>query len=338
MLGAQLSEVPHGVQGGTAGWQPSRSIFCARSLQPVLALVLCCGVSLASGPLATAAPASPGVGVSDAQSREDATRALPLDQLNQQVRAKILPVVSKPSIYRRLPVQVFECDPDLYVFLIRYPEVIVNMWQLLGITKVQVKRTGQYTFHASDGAGTVSNAELVYGRADLHVYYAEATYEGPLLRRRTEGSCVLLLRSGYTKRDDRVFVSHVMDVFVRMDDTAADIVARTLQPVVAKAVDNNFIESTRFVSQVSQAAEMNGPGMQILAGKLTNIDASVRQNFAQQADGAYQKALLRANQRTSSQRVEDKALEAKSPVAATPRAEAKSTLDPNRRPASELRR
>jgi hypothetical protein len=244
--------------------------------------------------------AQPGWALFDQATREEAVQAIPLTEVTEQARTKLQSVVSRPSFFRRLPAQMIDCDPDLFVFLVRYPEVVVNMWQLMGVTKVQVKRTGPYTFDASDGAGTVSSVELIYGRPDLHVYYGRGLYEGPLLRRQIHGDCVIALRSAYNRQDDRVLVSSYMDIFVRFEDAGAELLARTLYPMVGRAVDNNFAESTKFVGQVSQAAELNGPGVQNLAGKLTNVEGAVRQSFAQHADVVYQRAVLRAHARSSS--------------------------------------
>ena len=74
-------------------------------------------------------------------------------------------VISAPSLHRQLPVTVVQSDPDLYVFLVRHPEVVVNMWDILGITKVSINRTADYAFDARDGAGTACQVELVYGRS-----------------------------------------------------------------------------------------------------------------------------------------------------------------------------
>jgi hypothetical protein len=101
------------------------------------------------------------------QARAEALRAIPFDELNEASRGKLRPILERPSLYRRMPTQEVDCDPDLHVFLIRYPEVIVNIWQLMEVTRVQVKRTGPYTFDASDGSGTVCQVELVYGRPGL---------------------------------------------------------------------------------------------------------------------------------------------------------------------------
>jgi len=228
------------------------------------------------------------------QARQEAIAAVPLDRLNQDARDKLSGIMSHPAIYRRLPVTVIPSDPDLYLFLVRYPEVIVNMWQLMGVTNVRVQRTGEFTFHAADGAGTVSDVELVYGDRNVHVFYAEGSYEGPLLRRLIRGRCVLVLRSDYARTEGQeIFVTNRLDVFAQLDNVGAEIIARTLHPLVESAVDHNFAESTRFLGQVSAAAEKRGSSMQQLAARLTNIDAEVRDAFATLAAHAHHRATLR---------------------------------------------
>jgi len=227
------------------------------------------------------------------QQKEEALRALPLDQLNEAARAKLNGVVSRPTIYRHLPTQVVECDPDLHVFLVRYPEVVVNIWQLMGVTKVKVNRTGPLTFDASDGAGTACRAELVYATPTVHVYYADGYYDGPLLQRPLRGECVLLLRSSYRTQGGQAIAANTLDVFARLDHLGVEILVKTLYPAVGKAVDFNFAESIRFVGQVSQAAEANGPGMQRVAGNLQNLQPEVRESFSQHVNLAYQRAVLR---------------------------------------------
>lgn len=227
------------------------------------------------------------------QLRDEAVRAIPLNEMSPPVRAKLLNVVSDPTIYRRLPAQTVACDSDLHVFLVRYPEVVVNIWQLMGVTKVKVQRTGPLTFDALDGAGTVSRAELVYGTPEVHVFYAEGSYDGPLLQKPVTGSCVLLLRSSYSHRDGRPSVCDTLDVFAKLDHLGAEIIVKTLYPAVSKAVDYNFTESVRFLGQVSQSAELNGPGMQRLASHLRSVEPDVRESFARHVELAYQRAVLR---------------------------------------------
>lgn len=245
-------------------WATAGVVSCAAScLVPELPLY--------AAPTATASRAA----------REEAVAEIPFDRLKADVRAKLLSVVEKPSIYRRLPERTIECDPDMYLFLVRYPEVVVNIWELMGVTNVKLQRVGDYTFECSDGAGTVGTVELVYGTHDLHILYAEATYEGTLTGRKVHGRGVMILKSNYKQdKEHRLLVENRLDVFVQIDQVGAELMAKTLQPLVGKAADVNFEESAAFVARVSQAAESNGPGMQRLAAKLKNVAPEVRSEFA----------------------------------------------------------
>jgi len=127
----------------------------------------------------------------------------------------------------------------------------------------------------------------------MQIFYAEGSYDGPLLQKPVTGACVLLLRSAYGERDGKPSVSDTLDVFARLDHLGAEIIVKTLYPAVAKSVDYNFTESVKFVGQVSQAAELNGPGMQRLASHLRNVQPEVRDFFAKHVELAYQRAVLR---------------------------------------------
>ena len=124
-------------------------------------------------------------GTTSKKTRKQAIAAIPYNQLKPETRAKVSAVVDKPSIYRRLPVTSIDVDPDMFLFLVRYPEVIVNIWQIMGVTRMTVDRDGPFSLKSNDGAGAVSDVDLIYGTNNKNIYYAEGTYEGPLLKRKT---------------------------------------------------------------------------------------------------------------------------------------------------------
>ncbi|MEQ8790182.1 MAG: hypothetical protein RIC55_28055 [Pirellulaceae bacterium] len=233
----------------------------------------------------TSTAATPNVASTDRQSREDAIRAIPFDQLNNETRAKLQRVVSSPSIYRRMPVEMVDCDPDLYLFLVRYPEIVVNIWRLMDITNVSVQRTGPFSMKTFDGSGTYGHIELVYGTRDTHIIYAEGYYEGPMFKRKITGSCVMVLKSGYAKDDDgRTKISNRMDMFIQIDNVGAEIIAKTLHPLVGRTADLNFAESTGFVGRLSAAAETNAEAVQRLSDRLREVDPTIREQFSRLAE------------------------------------------------------
>lgn len=228
-------------------------------------------------------------------ARAEALQDIPFDQLSPEAQRRIGAVVSKPTVFRRLPVQIVDCDASLHLFLVRNPEVVVNIWELMGITQIQLQRTGAFTYKAADGMGTKSAVELVYGTSDIHLIYGEGTYDGPLLPRPIRGRCVLLLKSGYASTaEGRVHVTNRLDVFLQLDNVALDVIARTIHPLMGRTADINFVQTVAFLGRVSRNAEVNSPGMQRLADRLTKVDPSVRQQFAEltEAVGSRSRARL----------------------------------------------
>lgn len=276
-----------------------------RSLAPTAGKARCIGrrrwlalCALAAGcwltPRRQLIAATPDVADTSPKSRDEALRVLPLNQLTAESRRKIMAVCESPSIYRRLPQKTVDCDPELYRFLIRNPEVVVGIWQLMGVSNMTAERVAPYSWKGDDGTGTKCDVELIYGTDDLHVMYSDGYYEGSVLKRQITGRCVLILQTGYgLDSNRRALIGSRLDVFLQLDNVGADLIARTLAPWVGKVTDTNFAESCKFAAKVSQTAESNGPGMQRLANKLQSVEPDVREGFARVATGVGERAAQR---------------------------------------------
>ncbi len=215
-------------------------------------------------------------------ARKDAIGGIPFHRLSQHARARINAVVRKPTMYRRMPLSVIDCDPELQRFLVRYPEVVVNVWQLMGITKITAERIAPYKLGCADGVGTITEVELIYGDRHIHVILCEGSYEGSLFRKPLTGRCVLVLKSrSVATNSGRNQITNCLDVFVQVDHVAINIFAKTLHPLLGRSADVNFLESMKFLQRMSRAAERNGPGMRHLASRLHKVDDDVRANFQQ---------------------------------------------------------
>jgi hypothetical protein len=227
-------------------------------------------------------------------ARDEAIGTLPLQEMTAESRRKLMAVCERPTIYRRLPHQSFTCDPAMHRFLIRNPEVVVNIWQLMGVANMTADRRAPYVWKANDGSGTTCDVELIYGTDEMHVIYTDGFYEGSLLRHKVTGRCVLLLRTGYAYGPDRrAYLGNRLDLFVQIANLAADGVARTLSPYVGKVAHATCHESCVFVQKLSEAAEKNGPGVQRLAEKLTKVEPPVREEFSRVASAAGERAAMR---------------------------------------------
>lgn len=220
-------------------------------------------------------------GVSSREVRLQAARSLPLSRFSGQTQKALRDVVNNPSFFRRMPSQEIACDPQMLQFLVRRPEVLVNIWDLMGITKVSADRLSNTSFVADDGVGTQCRCDLVFSNKQMHVYYGSGDYSGSMTPRRVKGRCVCILhtREQPSKHGPPVVIG-TMDVFLKLDNFGADILTRTLAPFVGQTADHNFVETAKFVGQISQLCVSSPAAMQGLAMRLGNVDDSVRQEFA----------------------------------------------------------
>lgn len=216
------------------------------------------------------------------QARSEAIRALPFDQLNEEATAKLRSVVTNPSIFRRLPTESIDCNPEMYLFLVRHPEVVIDILNNMGATDMTVRRIDEYRLACDDGNGTQSTVELVFGTSDLHVLYAEGVYDGPLWPRPIRGRSVMLLRSAYRRQaDGSISVVNQLDVFIQVDNGGAELIARSLHPLMGRTADSNFVQSIAFLTRIHQSAQENGPGLIRLVERLPQIDAKTRGDFSE---------------------------------------------------------
>ncbi|MAI70282.1 MAG: hypothetical protein CMM01_05155 [Rhodopirellula sp.] len=217
---------------------------------------------------------------SPSSQRKEVIATLPLKRLTPEAQQRILSVAGSPTLYRRLPTQAIDCDPEMFTFLSRNAEVLVGLWELMGITSVQTRRTGPYQFEALDGTGTTCSIDLVYGDPNVHIFVADGSYDGKMVTKPVRGRGVFVLRSSYaTSSSGRTTVTGTIDCFVKIEGLGADLIARTLSGLIGRSADNNFTETAKFMAQISQASEMNTPAMIDVAYRLPQVSDSTRQQF-----------------------------------------------------------
>ena len=89
------------------------------------------------------------------------------------------------------------------------------------------------------------------------------------------------------------YVSNRLDAFVQLDNVGAELVAKTLHPLMGRTADSNFAETMKFVGQVCHVAETNGPGVERLTTRLEKVEPNVRARFAEIANTINQRAIMR---------------------------------------------
>jgi len=251
-------------------------IACARCL---IVGVLVGAMALAAAAIARAESTS---ATSSRDARDEATRAIPWRHMTPEARQTAQLVVRDSAIYRRLPTRVIDCDPDVFNFLIQHPEVVTDVWRVMGISQVTLEKLADGAYRGSDGAGTNGLMRILFAHSgpdgrNAAVVFADGSYRGQPFTSELRAQSLLLLRwSAVEETNRRNYVTVRVDSFVRIEQLGIELVAKTVQPWIAKTADRNFIETLTFVSNFSRTAEKNPQGMQRLAGRLQGVDEPTR--------------------------------------------------------------
>ena len=215
------------------------------------------------------------------EARQSAIASIPFEKLPPESRKKVASVLSKPTIFRRMPLHVTECDPNLHQFIVRHPDVLVGIWEELGVSGFRMAETSPGLYQATDGKSTKGTAEFVYQSDDTYVVYCKGTYQGPPLAKPLTGTALLVLKTGNVRHPDgHTYITTRLDTFTHIDNVTVDFLTRTFQPLIGHVVDNNFLQTSEFVGSLSRTTAINHRGIQRLAGRLHRVRPEVRKEFA----------------------------------------------------------
>ena len=231
------------------------------------------------------------------RARSEAINAISLDALSDREAGAVKYVLDNTSIYRRLPTHVVDCDPELFTYLVRHPEVLVEIWRELGISRVQLEQVAGGSYRADDGVGTTGQFRVLDERfnrlaQNRFLVYSEGTYQGKFFRKMpVTARCVLLLRTGSTvETNGRTYVTARIDSFVNIDRISVEMIAKTVHPWLGKTADHNFRETMRFISSFSRTAERYPDGIERLVQRLTSLRSNTRSELIQLCHATSQRA------------------------------------------------
>jgi hypothetical protein len=256
------------------------SIRCWRAC--VLIALLGVSAEAAGADVSAATTSSGGEASSSRAARDEGVRAIPWKLMSPASRQTTQSIINNTSIYRRLPTRIIDCDPDLFTFLLQHPEVVIDVWRVMGISQVALNKTPDGSYRGTDGAGTTGNVRYLFsnwgeGAHNTAVIYADGAYQGPPFVTALKAQSIMLLRSGSVhETNGRRYITVKIDTFVRIEQLGIEIIAKTVQPWIAKTADQNLIETLTFVSNFSRTAEKNPQGMKRLASRLEALDEPTR--------------------------------------------------------------
>jgi hypothetical protein len=220
-------------------------------------------------------------------ARDEAIRAIPWQKLGPNEQRLARAIVNEAAIYRRLPTRIIDCNPAMFTFLVQHPEVVADVWRVMGVSRVKLDKLGDGAYRGTDGLGTTGTVRFLMSEwgndaQNTALVLADGAYEGRPFVMPLRAKTIVLMRSSAVKeRNGRYYVTVRADAFVHVEQVAVEIAAKTVQPWVNATADRNLIETLSFVSNFSRTAEKNPDGMKRMAARLTTVDEPTRSQLVQ---------------------------------------------------------
>ena len=156
------------------------------------------------------------------------------------------------------------CDPALYLFVVRHPDVVVNIWEVLGVSLLQLRQSGPDRFRVDEKEGTTAAMEFLYHDRQTHVIYGDWRYSGPMMVRPVNGRCLGILKTSYLRDNDgHCYVTSRLNAFLSGGAGWSGIAHQGLSPAGGENGDDNFTQAVAFVGSLSRTAEVNSRGLSV---------------------------------------------------------------------------
>ncbi|MCL2346958.1 MAG: hypothetical protein FWC50_01725 [Planctomycetaceae bacterium] len=225
---------------------------------------------------------------------KEGVELIPWESLDSRSTKQIKSVIDEKTIFRRMPRQLTVCDGEIYSFLLEHPDVVVGMWEELGATQIQFREISPNHYKLHEGDGTVVDVEVLFKSKNLCIIYSTGSFVTPLFPKPVNGESVLILNSRFgNDREGRPLVLSKLDVYVKIHNPGAEMLAKLLVPVVGKIADSNFEQSVGFAGNVSEAAENDYEAVQNIAAKLKNVRPEVTYELMAIAERIYDREIER---------------------------------------------
>lgn len=211
-------------------------------------------------------------GTSSDKVKKTAISELPLDKLTPQNLTRVQSLLDEVGYFRRLPTTVFAADPDVYQFFIRYPDVAVSIWRVMGISEMKMWQTGSNEYEGDSGDGSTGTIDVIYRGAEENLLICEGQYQSPMLKKPIKARSLVLLKTSFIKEaDGTIYVTHRADMYVAFPSQTVETVAKVLSPVTGSMADRTFTEMSLFLRMMSLAMSRRPTWVDQIAGQLEGV-------------------------------------------------------------------
>lgn len=155
--------------------------------------------------------------------------AVPLDQLPAPVQSKAHALLEHPTLRIQGPVEVFNCQPEQYFWLLDNPHLCVRLWRSLGAKVTDIQSLGGGQFAWTDNQGSQINWSTVLRTAEHRVWLAEGHVKpGMLLPAVNVRALMAIHHTEGTDRENQPAIRHHVELVLQTDNAAVALAARLL--------------------------------------------------------------------------------------------------------------
>jgi hypothetical protein len=221
-------------------------------------------------------------GTSSDKIKKTALTELPMDKLSPQNQVRVQTLLDEVGYFRRLPTTMFAVEPDVYAFFIRYPDVAVSIWRVMGISEMKMWQTGPNEYEGDSGDGSTGTIDVLYRSAEQNLLLCEGQYQSPILKKPIKARSLILLKCEFSKdADGQIFVTHHADMYVTFPSQTIETAAKILSPVTGPMADRTFTEMSLFLRMMSLAMTRRPGWVDHVAGQLEGV-ADIRKSQLRQ--------------------------------------------------------
>lgn len=220
-------------------------------------------------------------GTSDQRALQSAASRIPYPKMSVRSRERVAKIVQNLSQYRRMPSLQYEVNPDMYLYLMRHPDVAVSTWRVMGISQLQMFQKDTFEFAASAIDGSEGIADVVWRDHHQCLFIAEGHYNSPLLPTSINASALVWLQFRFVKTEDgRTLVNQQVETFIHFPSAAIETIARMASRITNTILDRNVFEVSLYARMMSQATEKDPAWLAEVAARMEGVDAARRTELA----------------------------------------------------------
>ena len=225
---------------------------------------------------------APGPVVGGAKPAPDPSRVVPLEKIAPEHREGVAEVIREATFHRQGAPDTFPCHPKLYAALLNEPAITLALWQDLSESPAKLRMVKPGRYEGTDGAGTTASWEFVLRSPRLNVMMCDLEHVTPRGNGRIAGRIVLVVRSGYFRETDgEPYVQHDIEAFVKIDTRGWKALAKTVRPLIEKALEEQVQEAGWFVSLMGRLVVDYPNWASDICMKQEQVPLEARQAFRQ---------------------------------------------------------